>query len=195
MKKQLLKLKDRHHVTEKEKVTFKLTDLQVDFIEEYLSNGMTPSSAAKYALSKKNGVTREDDRYYSAKAPRLLNSPRVQAYLLSQTKNSAKFAVSSVDSIISVVSTILHNESEETKDRLKAAELLLKHYDGFKKHNESKSTKSIVLNNVQALDDRELDKTLQQLSQNSAVYVEQVDDDDDYDDDDDDDIIDIEIDN
>jgi hypothetical protein len=92
--------------------------------------------------------------------------------------------MSNIDDVLKVISSILHDENAENKDRLKAGELLLKHHGAFEKHNVQKSSKSIVLNQVTALSDKELEEQLrnrlstpsQKIRDKNIVDVEEIED-------------------
>jgi hypothetical protein len=178
-----LQLQARHEVSDADRQIFRLTPLQKLFVEEYLSNGMESTDAARQALSAlKPELANKDRRYYSYRATNFLESGPVSNYLAKQL-NKPK-SLTSIDDILKVVSSIMNEEANEPKDRLKAAELLLKHLGGFEKHNVQKSPKSIVLNQITEMSDKDLDEQLrkklstpsQKIKDTKIIDVEELED-------------------
>jgi cysteinyl-tRNA synthetase len=143
---------------------------------------MESTSAAKEALSALNPELKgKDKRYYSYRATNFLNSVSVSTYL-SKHLNKPK-SLTSLDDVLKVVSSIMNDEGEDSKNRLKAAELLMKHLGSFEKHNNQRAPKSIVLNQITELSDKELEEQLrnrlsspsQKIKDNFVVEVEEID--------------------
>jgi cysteinyl-tRNA synthetase len=149
-----------------------MTPLQKLFVEEYLSNGMESTDAARQALSAlKPELANKDRRYYSYRATNFLESAPVSNYLAKQL-NKPK-SLTSIEDILKVVSSIMNEEANEPKDRLKAAELLMKHLGSFEKHNTQRAPKSIVLNQITEMSDKELEQQLRErLSSPSQKIID-----------------------
>jgi hypothetical protein len=164
----VMSLSQRHQISESDQQHFGFTELQSYFLEEYLSNGMKITDAARQAmLSINQKYAKESNAYFSARGAKFLASPTVSAYLAKYLK---KAKAASVNEVLDVISSILHDEEAENKDRLKAGELLLKHHNAFDKHQQARANKSLTLNSIGALSDKELEKELQKrLSQLSDI--------------------------
>jgi hypothetical protein len=178
-----LQLQARHEVSDADRQIFRMTPLQKLFVEEYLSNGMESTDAARQALSAlKPELANKDRRYYSYRATNFLESAPVSNYLAKQL-NKPK-SLTSIDDILKVVSSIMNEEANEPKDRLKAAELLLKHMGGFARDNAQKAPKSIVLNQITEMSDKELEQQLrdrlaspsQKIKDSKIIDVEEIED-------------------
>lgn len=158
----VMTLKQSHEISEKDQEIFKFTKAQTVFIETYLSNGMVAYEAAKEAVRLTSPHIYEkkmdDRRYFSMRASEYMKSTKIEGYL---AKVINKNTVSSVSQVLAVVDSILHDTTAENKDRLKAAELFLKHYNAFSKHQEARSTKVLNVNNLSSLSDKELERELQ----------------------------------
>lgn len=175
-----LERSEQHIIPEDVVDSYGITPLQKTFIEEYLTNGMNATKAAMVAIQTNSPETYEKNinrkGYFSMRGAKMGESPTVKKYIFDHKGIKAGVTVKEV---IKVLETILHDEDEETKNRIKSAELLLKHLDGFKKHNESKAPKSLtVISNMSEKDiDRELAKligTQQELPE--AEVIEEDDD-------------------
>jgi hypothetical protein len=78
----------------------------------------------------------------------------------------------------------MNEEANEPKDRLKAAELLMKHLGSFEKHNTQRAPKSIVLNQITEMSDKELEQQLrdrlaspsQKIKDSKIIDVEEIED-------------------
>ena len=176
----VMSLTQRHKISESDHAHFGFTELQAQFLEEYLSNGMRITEASKNALIAVSGdkYKNETSPYFSMRGSRILESPTVSAYLAKYLK---KTKAASVSEVLDVISSILHDEDADNKDRLKAGELLLKHHNAFDKHNQARAPKSLTLNNIGALSDKELEKELQKrLSQLSDIKITEVTTDEDW---------------
>jgi cysteinyl-tRNA synthetase len=178
-----LQLQQRHEVSDSDRQIFRMTPLQKLFIEEYLSNGLQSTDAARQALTAlKPELANKDRRYYSYRATSFLESTPVSTYL-AKNLNKPK-SLTSIDDVLKVVSSIMNEESNEPKDRLKAAELLLKHMGGFARDNAQKAPKSIVLNQITEMSDKELEQQLrdrlaspsQKIKDNNIIDVEEIED-------------------
>jgi len=157
----VLKLEQQHEVSDKDVQIFHLTHPQKLFVEEYLSNGMKSTAAAKYAVEATSPEIKEKnnpDTYFGMRAKAFLTAKSISTYLDKILLN--KKTASTLEEVLQVVSSIMHNEDAEHKDRLKGAELLLKHYGAFEKHQNARSAKSLTLNGVSAMSDKELQAEL-----------------------------------
>ena len=176
-----IKLQSRHEISDSDQQIFKFTPLQKLFVEEYLSNGMESTDAARQALTAlKPDLANKDRRYYSYRATNFLESTSVSTYLAKHL-NKPK-SMSNIDDVLKVISSILHDESAENKDRLKAGELLLKHHGAFEKHQTQRAPKSIVLNQITEMSDKELEEQLrkklstpsQRIKDTNIIDVEEI---------------------
>ena len=158
-----LERSEQHVIPEDVVDSYGITPLQKTFIEEYLTNGMNATKAAMVAIQTNSPETYEKNinrkGYFSMRGAKMGESPTVKKYIFDHKGIKAGVTVKEV---IKVLETILHDEEEETKNRIKSAELLLKHLNGFRNHNESKAPKSLtVISNMSEKDiDRELEKLI-----------------------------------
>lgn len=156
----IMELNQQYSITEKDIEIFNITHIQQLFIEEYLSNGMKSTAAAKYAVDTASPEIAQKNNphaYYGMRAKSLLESKAVAGYL-DKTLNKTK--ASSVEDVLRVISSIMNDDNAENKDRLKGAELLLKHYGAFEKHQNARANKSLTYNNIGAMSDKELKEEL-----------------------------------
>lgn len=95
---------------------------------------------------------------------------KVKQYIAISIKRSNEIAkkkdsasIITVTEVIEKLATMLRNDdgTEEGRVRVKSAELLLKHMNGFAKHNESKASKTQVL--INSLSDEELQDRIKAL--------------------------------
>jgi hypothetical protein len=176
----VMALDSRHEISDNDKRNFGLNLSQIVFLEEYLSNGMASTDAMRQALKVSSPEVYEKNkdnrRYFSMRASATLKTRGVEGYL---AKIQEKSTVSSVTQVLQVVSSIMSDDEAENKDRLKAAELMLKHYNAFSKHQEAKAPKSLTVNAVKQLTDKELEdelnkrlSTLQSTHTKSSTEIE-----------------------
>jgi hypothetical protein len=152
----VMELSQKHNISEEDIETFKINHAQQLFIEEYLSNGMKSTAAAKHAVDSTSPEIKAKEnpiQYYGMRGSAFLNAKAISAYLESILK---KNVASTLDDVLNVVSQIMNDDTAEHKDRLKGAELLLKHYGAFEKHQNARANKSLTYNNIGAMTDKEL---------------------------------------
>jgi len=157
----VMELTKKHEISDADKRGFSLNTAQIIFLEEYLSNGMASTDAAREALKGSNyeAYKKNEDnrRYFSMRATSWLKTAGVAGYLAKMHKKST---AASVQEILSVMTSILHDDEAENKDRIKAGEIMLKHHNAFSKHQEAKSPKSLTINQIKELSDKELEEEL-----------------------------------
>lgn len=166
----------KHSISDAQQKKYKLTEAQKIFLEVYLSNGMVAYPAIKKTLELTSDIRDKDDRYYQMRAARMLEGVAVVNYLDDwHKKRRTKI---SIDDVLNTVNDIMTNPDEDSKNRLKAAELLMKHLGGFAKNNEQKASKSLtIINNKSEKEiDEELRKvlTLPKNSTKDIIEVEEI---------------------
>ena len=160
----VLQLKERHRISDNDLASFALSTQQQLFIEEYLSNGMLSTDAAYFAVTSTNEKIKEekdeveDKRYFSMRASALMKTRGVEAYLAKVAQKSSN--VATINQVLEVMTSILHDTDAENKDRIKAGEHLLKVHGAFSKHQEAKAPKSLTYNNINKMTDKELEEEL-----------------------------------
>lgn len=167
----------KHSISDAQAKKYKLNEAQKIFLEIYLSNGMVAYPAIKKSLELTSPTIKDrDDRYYQMRASKMLESVAVVNYLDDwHKKRRTKI---SIDDVLNTVNDIMTNPDEDSKNRLKAAELLMKHLGGFAKNNEQKASKSLtIINNKSEKEiDEELRKvlTLPRNSTKDIIEVEEI---------------------
>ena len=139
----------------------RLTDKQAHFLTLYIRDGFkNVSKNYKIAYGHPLTPSTTNDRNSS----KLLNTQKMQtvlAEIIHRKSGGDKDARLTVDTILSTVETILKDETNKALDRIKAAEILLKHQNAFKQHNESKSSK--ILNIAMGRSKEELVEDIKNL--------------------------------
>lgn len=170
-----IELDGLHKIHENDRRTYKFTLAQEVFLQHYLSNGMKAGLAAQEAIKATSPKVYEEQlikdekkkTYFNMRGARFKESIAVSGYLSKVMTGKAGVTV---DHIKGVLTTFLDDEGEETKNRIKAAELLLKHLDGFKQHNESKAPKSLTILNSMTKD--EIDAEMKKISGSIQTPIE-----------------------
>jgi len=73
-------------------------------------------------------------------------------------------SIITVTEVVEQLADMLYKEGgEEGRVRVKAGEILLKHLNGFSKHNESKSNKTLI--NINSMSDEDLQERINKLQQ------------------------------
>lgn len=147
-----------------------LNDEERCFVTHFLS-GKTEQAACEWVAKDLNiPVNTGYNRRIKVKQYIALAIKQANQVLKKQDSDS----VITVTEVVDHLATMLRNEdgSEEGRVRVKSAEILLKHMDGFKRHNESKAPKTAIL--INNLSDEELQERIVNL-QNSIVETINID--------------------
>ena len=102
-----------------------MTEKQKIFCEEYLIDlNATRAYKAAYPNVK-------NDNTAAAAAARLLRIVNIQEYIDTRLQEKTDALVAKQDEVLQYLTEVIRNEEEDTKNRLKAAELLGKRYALF----------------------------------------------------------------
>lgn len=102
-----------------------MTEKQKIFCEEYLIDlNATRAYKAAYPNVK-------NDNTAAAAAARLLRIVNIQEYIDTRLQEKTDALVAKQDEVLQYLTEVIRNEEEDTKNRLKAAELLGKRYAIF----------------------------------------------------------------
>lgn len=89
------------------------------FCDEYLVSGNATDAAKKAGYSQKTGYSQ---------GQRLLKNAEVSEYLEKRMQELQSAKIASAEEVLQYITSVVRSENEETKDRLKASELLAKRY-------------------------------------------------------------------
>lgn len=96
-----------------------LTIKQQKFCDEYLISGNATDAAVKAGYSKKTARVIGGEN---------LLKPAIKEYLDGKMKELEQSKIASAEEVLQYITSVVRSEGEETKDRIKAAELLSKRY-------------------------------------------------------------------
>lgn len=165
------------------KAALELTPREQIFVDEYLENGFDVKKAAFKAVNSIGEPSPRpwsDFAHWSSVGNKLLKIPRVQQYIDAHHRK-AEIRIGqpiTIESVVDVLNKILHKEEAEDRDRIKAAEVMLKHLNGFKSHNEAKAPKSLTV--ISSMSEGEIAKELETalktipLKDNNVTEVEEI---------------------
>lgn len=165
------------------KSSLELTDRERIFVDEYLANGFDKHKAsfkATNAFGEPSKRPWSDRSYWAQQGNKFLAIERVKTYIDTHHQK-AEIRVGSpitIESVVDVLNKILHKEDAEDRDRIKAAEVMLKHLNGFKSHNEAKAPKSLTV--ISSMSESEIAKELETalktlpLKDNNIIEAEEV---------------------
>jgi hypothetical protein len=130
----------------------RLTKKQVDFLKLWFKNGCHNTNAY---LELDPNVSKAHAAVY---AGYILNSPAVQGYLYELSNRAmidpqTEEAIITIPQIVQNLADITNSKDEKSADRIKAAEILLKHLNGFEAHNNSRATKVLAIINEKSDDE------------------------------------------
>lgn len=166
------------------RAALELTPREQIFVDEYLENGFEKKKAAfkaTNAFGEQSIRPWSDGSYWTQQANKFLAIPRVQQYIDAHHRK-AEIRIGqpiTIESVVDVLNKILHKEEAEDRDRIKAAEVMLKHLNGFKSHNEAKAPKSLTV--ISSMSESEIAKELETalktlpLSDTNITEVEELD--------------------
>lgn len=143
---------------------YKLNERQSDFIAHYLTNGHLISEAyhSVYNPTVEFDTVHKPTLY--SKASRLMATDKVKFAIADQIKrlNSRRgINVITIEEVLDILGGILQKEDAADKDKIRAGEILLKHLNAFKEHNNSKASKT--MNIIAGRTTEELREHVQQL--------------------------------
>lgn len=165
------------------KASLELTEREQIFVHEYLENGFDLKKAAfkaTNAFGEPSPRPWSDNSHWSSVGNKLLKIPRVQQYIDAHHRK-AEIRIGTpitIESVVDVLNKILHKEDAEDRDRIKAAEVMLKHLNGFKSHNEAKAPKSLTV--ISSMSESEIAKELETalktlpLKDNNIIEAEEL---------------------
>lgn len=137
----------------------KLTEKQTKFISLFMG-GQFQNNLHSYKKAFPDAKMK--DEALKCKAYRLKSNPKIVNACADIMTRANKNEITgeqiiTVAEVIYVLKDILKNDFAEHRDRIKSAELLLKHLDGFKSHNTSKASKSLTIISEKSSEDLLLD--------------------------------------
>jgi hypothetical protein len=131
----------------------RLTDKQARFVALYMAEGFTNSTQC---YKEAYQVTNPKESTVKPLASKLLHSEKIQACLADHLKVAnwvGDKEIVTTTEVLEVLKDILHKEDAENKDRIKAGEILLKHLNAFKDHNNSKASKQLNITTNKSTED------------------------------------------
>lgn len=171
----------------------RLTKKQVEFLKLWFKNGCHNTNAY---LELDPTTTKGNAAVY---AGYILNSPAVQGYFYELSNRAmidpeTETAIITIPQIVQNLADITNSTTEKSSDRIKAAEILLKHLNGFEAHNNSRATKVLAIINEKSDDEllSDINTTMKSLgltitnhvqpknkksTLDSPIYVQSIDDD------------------
>jgi hypothetical protein len=139
-----------------------LNENQAKFLSYYMASGLKDALNAYRKAYDNDNPNERTIRPYASK---ILNQDKIQACLAEHIK-IANFVgdreIVSTEEVLEVLKEILHKDDAENKDRIKAGEILLKHLNAFKEHNQAKAPKSLTITTNKSTE--ELISDIKQLS-------------------------------
>lgn len=165
------------------KAALELTKREQIFVDEYLENGFERKKAAfkaTNAFGEQSVRPWSDNSYWTQQGNKFLAIPRIIQYIdAHHRKAEIRIGQSiTIESVVDVLNKILHKEEAEDRDRIKAAEVMLKHLNGFKNHNEAKAPKTLTV--ISSMSEGEITKELETalktfpLKDNNIIEVEEL---------------------
>lgn len=147
---------------------YELTEREKVFCDEYLAT--LDERLAAYKAVNLTGQSKhpiENRDFWKREATKLFNIPRVKNYIDHHNKQ-AELKIGkpvTIESVVEVLGEIMYDNTAENKDRIKAGEVLLKHLNGFEKHNNSKAPKQLTIINQMSEEDTklELEKAMKKI--------------------------------
>ena len=124
-----------------------VTDKQRRFCDEYLIDA-NATRAYKVAYP-----SIKSDEAASVCASKLLRNAKVKAYLDEQMAKLSSSKIASAEEVLEFLSEIMRNKHEETKNRIKAGELMGKRHGLFKDTISVQGTIPIVIDGGDSLED------------------------------------------
>lgn len=103
----------------------KLTEKQKRFCDFYIETGNATESY------KRAGYKAKNDNIAAVEASKLLRNPKIQDYIQERLAAKDVERIASQDEVLEYLTDVMRGKAEETKDRIKAAELLGKRHRMF----------------------------------------------------------------
>jgi len=159
---------------------YKLNERHIKMLEIYFSNGLNMTDAYIRGYGGNPDPARR--LHEGVKANKVFKSKRIQNYLTeSMSQANKKIGLISIDEVVSELVTILKKDDARDQDKIKSAELLLKHLNAFENHNKGKAPKQLVIQTVEKLSEQQIIEELKRLSSPIQVDTNFDDEQDDYD--------------
>jgi hypothetical protein len=122
---------------------YNLSRKQETFLKLYLQNGMSNVLECYREAYNNDNPNRAT---VAPMASKILQNQKIQACLSDHLKKANLLGdkeIVSTQDVVQVLAGILNKEDAADKDRIKAGEILLKHLNAFKEHNNSKASKQL----------------------------------------------------
>lgn len=131
-----------------------MTDKEKRFCDEYLIDQNAVQAALRAGYAPK--TARQAAKWLNEKNPQKPTSkfkPELRAYIDKQLRSIGKDTIADAQEVMSYITSVMRNKHEETKNRIKAAELMGKRYGLFRDNISVTGAIPVVIDGGDELED------------------------------------------